>query len=261
MPSLKPSKSRRRLILLATYLTAVAACAPGSGEPPGTSRPAELLVSAAASLADVFAGIGSAFEEANPGVRVQLNLGSSAALRQQVLEGAPVDVFATADTFNMDQVVEQSEVATEPEIFARNLMEIAVPAGNPALITGLDDFSDEDLLIGLCVETAPCGVFAREVLENAGVVASIDSNEPDVRALLTKIGGGDLDAGIVYVTDILSSSEVEGLEIPPDVNVSTDYPIAVLADGPNTATAGLFVEFVLSEQGRAILDGYGFSSP
>jgi molybdate transport system substrate-binding protein len=261
MPSSKPSKSGRRLVKFATYLLSVAACAPVSDEPPPNSRPTELLVSAAASLADVFAEIGSAFEEAHPGVRVHLNLGSSAALRQQVLEGAPVDVFATADTFNMDQVAEQGEVATEPEIFARNQMEIAVPAGNPTLITGLGDFSEEDLLIGLCAESAPCGVIAREVLENAGVVASIDSNEPDVRALLTKVGGGDLDAGIVYVTDVLSSSEVEGLEIPPNVNVSTDYPIAVLADGPNTATAALFVEFVLSEQGRAILDGYGFSSP
>lgn len=188
-------------------------------------------------------------------------MGSSAALRRQILEGAPVDVLATADTFNMDRVVEHGEVATEPEVFASNRMEIVVPAGNPARITGLDDFSDEKLLIGLCAETAPCGVFAREVLENAGVVASIDSNEPDVRALLTKVGGGDLDAGIVYVTDVLSSGEVEGLAIPQDVNVLTDYPIAAIADGPNPAMAALFVEFVLSEQGRVILDRYGFSSP
>jgi molybdate transport system substrate-binding protein len=261
MPQLKPSESGLRLILWATCLMAAAACARGSGEPPAASRSVELLVSAASSLTNVFAEIGSAFAEANPGVRVQLNLGSSAALRQQILEGAPVDVLATADTLNMDQVVEHGHVAAEPEIFARNQMQIAVPAGNPASITGLDDFSDEELLIGLCAETAPCGVLARDVLDNAGVVASIDSNEPDVRALLTKVGGGDLDAGIVYVTDVLSDGEVEGLVIPPAVNVFTDYPIAALADGPNTATAKSFVEFVLSERGRAILNRYGFSSP
>jgi molybdate transport system substrate-binding protein len=225
------------------------------------SRPDDLFVSAAASLSDAFAEIASAVEEANPGVRVLLNMASSASLRQQILEGAPVDVFASADTANMAQIVESGETASDPEIFARNTMEIAFPAGNPAGITGLGDFAEEEPLIGLCAATAPCGVHAREVLENAGVVPSIDSNEPDVRALLNKVGAGELDAGIVYQSDVLSSREVEGLAIPDDVNVIADYPIAVLLNGAHPIAASFFVEFVLSEEGQSILNRYGFSSP
>ena len=225
------------------------------------SRPDDLFVSAAASLTDAFAEIGSAVEQANPGVRVLLNLGSSASLRQQIFEGAPVDVYASADTSNMAQIVESGETATDPEIFARNTMEIAFPAGNPAGITGLGDLADEELLIGLCAATAPCGVHAREVLENASVTPSIDSNEPDVRALLYKVGAGELDAGIVYQTDVLSSGDVEGLAIPDDVNVIVDYPIAILLNGSHRIAASFFVEFVLSEEGQSILNRYGFSSP
>ena len=261
--------SGHRLIVLAVPVVALAACAgtvegPTSSEGDGTATAlqGDLLVSAAASLADAFAEIESAFEAANPGVDVHLNLGSSSSLRQQVLEGAPGDVFASANTSNMDQVAEAGETAGDPEIFARNRMQIALPAGNPAGITGLEDLGNEDLLIGLCAEEAPCGVFGRAVLKNAGVIPSIDSNEPDVRALLTKVEAGELDAGITYVTDVLSTGGgVEGLDIPEDVNVVADYPIAALVNAPNPDAAAVFVDFVLSEQGQAILNGYGFSSP
>ena len=233
-----------------------------AGTDTGTPLQGELLVSAAASLADVFAAIGSDFEAANPGVEVQLNLGSSASLRQQVLEGAPADVYASADTANMARLVEAGETTGDPVVFARNRMEIAVPAGNPAAITGLGDFADPRLLIGLCAEQVPCGAYALEVLGNAGVTPSVDSNEPDVRALLTKIAAGELDAGITYLTDVLSAGGgVEGLAIPEDVNVTVDYPIATLAGAPNPEIAARFVDFVFSGQGQAILDGYGFSSP
>jgi len=220
------------------------------------------LVSAAASLADAFAELGADFEVSHPGVEVHLNLGSSASLRQQVLEGAPADVFASADTANMARLVDAGETAGDPVIFARNGMEIAIPPGNPAGITGLDDFANDGLLIGLCAEQVPCGAYAREVLRNAGVTPSVDSNEPDVRALLTKIEAGELDGGITYLTDVLSSGGgVEGLAIPEDVNVRADYPISTLAGAPNPEVAARFVAFVLSGQGQAILDGYGFSSP
>jgi molybdate transport system substrate-binding protein len=239
----------------------LAACGPAAGDDTSASGTDDLIVSAAASLTDAFAEIGSAVEGSNPGVRVLLNLGSSASLRQQILEGAPVDVFASADTANMSEIVESGETAADPEIFARNTMQIAFPAGNPAGITGLGDLADEELLIGLCAATAPCGAHAREVLENAGVIASIDSNEPDVRALLNKIGAGELDAGIVYHTDVLSSGDVEGLAIPEEVNVTADYPITALVNGSHPIAGARFVEFVLSEQGQAILNRYGFSSP
>jgi molybdate transport system substrate-binding protein len=234
----------------------LAGCAGGDG------MTGEVLVSAAASLTDAFAEIETAFEQANPGVDVVLNLGPSSALREQILEGAPADVFASANTSNMDQVVEAGGVDGEPTVFVTNLLQIAVPAGNPAGVTGLGDFADDTLLIGLCAEDVPCGDFGREALTKAGVNPAIDTNEPDVRALLTKIGAGELDAGITYVTDVRSAEgEVDGVDIPDELNVVARYPIAALADARNPEDAAAFVEFVLSEGGQDILTSYGFSSP
>ena len=243
-----------RLFATTCVLGMVVACSSSSLE-------GELLVSAAASLTDAFGEVESAFEEENPDVDVVLNLGSSSALREQILEGAPADVFASANTSNMDQVVEAGEVAGEPEIFVTNLLQIAVPTGNPGGVAGLGDFASEELLIGLCAEDVPCGGFGRQALEAAGVTPSLDTNEPDVRALLTKIENDELDAGIVYVTDVLSATGVEGIEIPPAVNVVAEYPIAVLASAPNPDAAAAWIEFVLSEEGQAILTSYGFTTP
>ncbi|HEU4917191.1 MAG TPA: molybdate ABC transporter substrate-binding protein [Acidimicrobiia bacterium] len=222
----------------------------------------ELLVSAAASLTDAFSEIESGFEEAHPDVDVILNLAASSALREQILEGAPADVFAAANISNMEQVADAGEVTGEAEIFATNLLQIAVPAGNEAGVTGPDDFANEDLLIGLCAEDVPCGEFGREALASAGVTPAIDTDEPDVRALLTKIEVGELDAGITYVTDVMSAGgAVEGVNIPVEDNVVAEYPIATLAGAPHPEAASAFVEFVLSDQGQAILSAHGFSSP
>jgi len=246
-----------KMALLIALVVALAACGDDGGTVEG-----EILVSAAASLTDAFAEVESAFEDANPDVDVVLNLGSSSSLREQILEGAPADVFASANTSNMDQLVEAGEVEGEPEIFVRNLLQIAVPAGNPAGITGLDDFGRDELLIGLCAEEVPCGDFAREALANAGVTPAIDTNEPDVRALLTKVEAGELDAGITYVTDVSSTGgSVDGVDIPEEQNVVADYPIAALTNAPNPEAAAAFVEFVLSDEGQAILAGYGFATP
>ncbi|MGH8924654.1 MAG: molybdate ABC transporter substrate-binding protein [Acidimicrobiia bacterium] len=243
-------------------LTVVGAC--GSDEATTTTAATtfegEVLVSAAASLTDALAEVEIAFEAANPEVDVVLNLGSSSSLREQILEGAPVDVFASANTSNMDQVIKAGEVG-EATTFALNSLQIAVPEGNPAGIEGLEDFANSDFLIGLCAEGVPCGDFGRQALEKAGVVADLDTEEPDVRALLTKVEAGELDAGITYVTDVLSSGAVEGIEIPLEFNVVAEYPIAVVTNAPNPRGAQAFVEFVLSEGGRAILQSYGFESP
>jgi len=237
---------------------AIAACGFG----PGADSPRQQVwVSAAASLTDAFLEVKTAFEEANPGVEVVLNLGGSASLREQILEGAPLDVFASANNANMDQVVAAGGAAADPRIFVRNQLQIAVPAGNPAAVTGLHDFAREELLIGLCAAEVPCGDFGRRVLTNAGVVPATDTNETDVRALLTKIEAGELDAGIVYVTDIASTDEVEAVEIPTSLNVLADYPIVVLDGARDPDLAAAFVEFVLSDAGQAILRGFGFSSP
>lgn len=242
-----------RLIVAALLLTLVGCDGGSDGD--------ELIVSAAASLTDAFSEIESAFEQAHPGIDVVLNLGGSSSLREQILEGAPADVFASANPENMDRIVAAGAVAGEARVFAANRLQIAVPAGNPAGVSGLEDLSDESLLIGLCAEGVPCGLFAREALANAGVTPSVDTDEPDVRALLTKIEAGELDAGITYLTDVVSASgSVEGIDISHEVNVVAEYPIASLADSSDPEIADAFVDFVLSEEGRAILAGYGFSS-
>ena len=133
---------------------------------------------------------GTAFEAANPGTTVEFNFASSSSLVTSITEGAPADVFASANESNMTEDRRCRRGRREPQVFVTNLLQIAVPAGNPAGVTGLDDFAREDLLIGLCAEEVPCGEFGREVLANAGVTPSIDTNEPDVRALLTKCRGG-----------------------------------------------------------------------
>lgn len=254
---------RLALILVAAILTV--GCAGRADEATSSNSPTlggEVLVSAAASLTDAFAAVEAEFEAANPGMDVVLNLGPSSGLREQILEGAPVDVFASANRSNMEQMVEAGQVAGEPQVFALNRLAIAVPAGNPAGITGLDDFGRDDLLIGLCAEAVPCGGFAREALARAGVTPAIDTDEPDVRALLTKIETGELDAGITYVTDVFAAGGgVEGLDIPEDENVVAEYPIAALAGAPNPEGAAAFVDFVLSEPGQSILIDHGFQAP
>jgi molybdate transport system substrate-binding protein len=232
-----------------------------------TSTPAadldgSITVLAAASLTDAFDEIAIAFEETHQGVVVEIEYGGSSALRDQIVAGAPADVFASADPSPMDAVAEGGGVVGDPATFATNELEIAVPAGNEAEVEGLDDFGDESLLIGLCDEQVPCGVLGREVLDNAGVSPAPDTNEPDVRSLLEKIETGELDAGLVYVTDVeWAGDDVEGIEIPDEDNVVAHYPIAPLAASENPAVAAAFVDFVLSEEGQAVLDEYGFGPP
>jgi molybdate transport system substrate-binding protein len=237
----------------------VASCGPA--QPSSSAPESQVVVSAAASLTDAFGAIKTAFETEHPGTEVVLNFGGSSSLQEQILQGAPVDVFAAAAVANMAPLIRAGWVAGTPHIFTRNRLQIAVPAGNPAGVTGLDDFARPSLLIGLCATGVPCGDFARLALSKAGVTPSIDTDEPDVRALLTKIESGELDAGITYVTDVASAGgKVDGITIPEAFNVTAEYPIAVLESAPHPANALLFVDFVLSSQGQLILAKYGFSS-
>lgn len=231
--------------------------APAAGGVEGT-----VLVLAAASLTDAFGELADAFEAANPGVTVELSFAGSSALATQIQEGAPADVFASADTSNLAEVVESGDVTAEPEVLVRNELQIVVPAGNPGGVQGLDDLARDELLVGLCAPAVPCGALAREALANAGVEAAPDTDEPDVRALLTKVEAGELDAGIVYRTDVSSAGDaVEGVEIPAEVNVVAEYLIAPLARAPNATGADAFVGFARSDEGRAILESHGFRSP
>jgi len=246
--------------LVIALVVLLAACGgTGQATPDGLER--QVVVSAAASLTDAFAEIEVAFEAANPGVDVVLNLGASSTLREQILAGAPVDVYAAANTLTMADVVAAGRSDGDPVVFAQNSLAIAVAAGNPGGVTGLEDFARGELLIGLCAPGVPCGDFARQALAGAGVVPAVDTNEPNVRALITKIELGELDAGIAYATDVMSTPRIEGLEIPEEHDVRADYPITVVAAAPHPRAAAAFVAFVLSGEGRRILDEYGFSSP
>ncbi|MGI9605028.1 MAG: molybdate ABC transporter substrate-binding protein [Acidimicrobiales bacterium] len=253
-----PRRSRRRrpALLLALAGLLIAACADGDGGESDT-----VLVYAAASLTDAFIDLEIEFESANNDVDVRLNFAGSSTLREQVLEGAPADVFASANIAVMTELVEAG-AARRPADFASNRLEIAVPVGNPEGVTGLNDFADQTLLVGVCAVGVPCGDLSRIVLGNAGVDLAADTHEPDVRSLLTKIEAGELDAGLVYRTDVLSqANEVDGLAIPSDVNRSSIYPIATLTEAPNDLDATRFVEFVLSARGRDVLAGHGFDAP
>lgn len=220
-----------------------------------------VTVFAAASLTDAFEEVVQAFEAANGEVTVELSLASSSTLREQILAGAPADVFASANQSNVDQLVAAGAVTGATD-FVENELQIVVPAGNPGAVTGLEDLAEAELLVGLCAEEAPCGQLGREALAKAGVAPSIDTNEPDVRSLLTKVGAGELDVGLVYRTDVLAAGEaVEGIDLPADGEVTTAYPIATLTDGPNPEAAAAFVAFVLSEQGQEVLASYGFDLP
>jgi molybdate transport system substrate-binding protein len=260
--------SRRILALVLPAALALAACGDDAAEtttaaPTATTAiSGEVLVFAAASLTDAFGEMAAAFEAEHPGVTMTLNFAASSALREQIVAGAPADVFASAGTSDMNQLVEAGAVAGEPSVFAGNRMTIAVPAGNPAGITGLGDFATSDLLIGLCAAEIPCGKYGARALESAGITPSVDTYEPDVRSLLTKIAAGELDAGIVYVTDVAASGgEVDAVALPDENAVKATYPIAMLADAPNPEAAADFIAFVLSAQGREILAGFGFLAP
>lgn len=243
-------------------LALLAACGGDDDEAESSDSSDELAgpitVFAAASLSDAFDELGAAFEETQPeSVTLTFNYDGSSSLRDQILAGAPVDVFASANTSNMDAVTD--ELAGDPEVFVTNSLEIAVPAGNEAGVVGLDDFGDESLLIGLCAEEVPCGSFGREALASAGVTPAPDTDEPDVRSLLDKVASGELDAGIVYVTDVQAAGDdVEGIEIPEDQNVIAEYPIATVS---SSETGKAFVAFVLSDEGQAILASFGFGPP
>lgn len=253
---------RKSKVLAWLFLLAMLGGACSSSPGPAVPDRDQVLVSAAASLSDAFPEVKRAFEAEYPELEVILNFGGSSSLREQILEGAPADVFAPADPSIMDAVLQAGEVSGMPHILARNVLQIAVPAGNPAGVSGLTDFGRPELLIGLCAEGVPCGDLARQALTKAGVSPALDTDEPDVRALLTKIETGELDAGITYATDVASSDgRVAGIDVPDSDNLIAEYPIAVLLHAPNPRAAQSFLEFVLGAKGQTILAKYGFRAP
>jgi molybdate transport system substrate-binding protein len=220
-----------------------------------------ITVFAAASLQEAFTALGKAFESAHPGSRVVFNFGPSSGLSEQIEQGAPADVFASASPKNMDSVVSSGD-ASPPATFATNTMAIAVPPENPAGIATVADLARKGVKVALCQAEVPCGATALQVFRNAGVTVTPVTQEVDVKSTLSKVTLGEVDAGVVYVTDVRAAgTAVKGIRIPGDVNASTAYPIAPLTASKNTATARAFVDLVLSPAGSAELAKAGFSRP
>jgi molybdate transport system substrate-binding protein len=246
------------VVAVALLAPLVAAC--GSDADSGDQQEQRTLtVFAAASLTDTFTEIGRKFEAENPGVRVRFSFDGSSTLAAQIQQGAPADVFASANPENMTTVTDEDLAAADPVDFATNVLEIAVPPDNPAGVEGLADLDDGDVKVVLCAPAVPCGDAAVQVEQAAGVAISPVSEEQSVTDVLNKVTTGEADAGLVYVTDVTSAGDdVLGIEFPESDSVVNRYPIAPLSDDPLAAD---FVDFVTGDTGRQILGAAGFGTP
>jgi molybdate transport system substrate-binding protein len=253
-------RSRIRLAaVLAAVAILVAGC--GDGEPSGGSAgsPEEITVFAAASLTAAFTELGGRYTAANGGTRVTFNFAGSQALATQIQQGAPADVFASADTTNMDKV---KDLVGTPQSFAGNQLQIVVEQGNPRDVTGLEGLARDDLKVVLAAEEVPAGRYARQALDKLGVAVKAVSLEDNVKAVVTKVSLGEADAGIVYATDVAAGGDkVQGVDIPTEQNVTATYPIATVKAGGNQEQAQAFMDLVRSDQGQQVLEGHGFLPP
>jgi molybdate transport system substrate-binding protein len=241
----------------------------GSSSSAGTSAAASstapaltgsITVFAASSLTGTFNDLGKSFMSAHPGVTVTFNFGSSGTLATQITQGAPADVFASAAVKNMQTVLDAKDADTSTN-FVKNTMEIAVPTANPAKITALSDLAKSGVKLALCVATAPCGATADTVFSNAKLTVKPVTREADAKTTISKVTLGEADAAVVYVTDVKAATGVTGIQIPADVNATTEYPIAPLSHSSNPALAKAFVDYVLSSTGQSVLTAAGFSAP
>lgn len=243
----------------------MAACS--SDDPPGNDATTptvsgQVTVFAAASLTAAFTELGEAFMAEYSDATVTFNFAGSSELVTQINEGAPADVFASADLSNMSTLTDAGNNGSEPVQFATNLAAIIVAPGNPLGITSVADLANDDVVVVVCAPEVPCGKYAATIFENAGVTVTAKSLEENVKAVVTKVTLGEADAGIVYATDVIAAGDdAEGVAIPADINVVAQYPIAVTKEAPSPVAAQAFVDFVMSEQGQQILASYGFTAP
>ena len=223
-----------------------------------------LTVLAAASLTDSFKEIGSAFEAANPGSKVTFSFAASSSLVSQINQGAPADVFAAADTANMDKLTASSGAGTAspPVTFATNKLQIIVNKGNPNNITSVADLAKSGVIYVTAAPEVPIGGYAKQVLDKARVTVTPKSLEADVKSVVNKVTLGEADAGIVYTTDVKAAGDkAAGVTIPDELNVIASYPIAATKTSKNPSAASAFVGFVAGSPGQAILTKYGFTKP
>ena len=262
------------LSLMLLLALSIAGCAPASTptEAPVAPEARTLNVFAAASLTDAFTEIGKNFEAANPGVTVTFNFAGSPALRAQIEEGAPADVFASASGKEMNTLVTGTFVADGmSQVFLNNKLVLILPADNPAGLDSLDDLANSGVKIILAAEEVPVGNYARQALDLMNgsfgtdfkdkVLANVVSNEDNVKQVVSKIQLGEADAGIVYTSDAVAAPELQTIEIPTELNLIAEYPIAPLTKSANADLADAFIAYVLSADGQSILEKWGFASP
>jgi molybdate transport system substrate-binding protein len=268
--------SARAVALLVAALVLTGCSGSAADTATGSSSPEEsgevtgtLTVFAAASLTDVFTELGDQLMAEHPGLDVRFSFAGSSALATQITQGAPADVFASADEVQMAKA-EEAGLVEDPEVFASNPLMLVVPADNPlgfALpggggIPGLAEILDRDVTMAVCAPEVPCGAAAAKVLEAAGMSAYPDTYEEDVRAVLTKVELGEVDAGLVYVSDVHAAGDkVLAFGFSESFQAINEYPIAALTDAPNPAAAQAFVDLVLSDPGQQVLRDAGFLEP
>jgi len=254
---------RTRILALGAAAMFVAAC--GNTTAATSSSPAPLSgsasVFAAASLTAAFNALGASFRSTNPGATLTFNFAGTPTLVTQIEQGAPADVFASADTTNMDKLKGDGFTAGDPKVFARNKLEIVVAPGNPKGINSLADLAKPGVIYISEGPTVPAGKYSLQALRMAGVKVTPKSLETDVKSVVTKIELGEADAGIVYATDVTAAgSKVQGVAIPDADNVIATYPIVAVKASKNMAVANAFITYVRSTEGQTKLQSFGFLS-
>jgi molybdate transport system substrate-binding protein len=251
---------RSATVALAAVAALLAAAQPARA---GGQKPSgEITVFAAASLTESFNAIAKKFEKKYPDVDVKFDYDASSNLATQINQGAPADVFASADEDNLNKTLDAGTVTPPPVVFAKNRLEIAVEKGNPKKIKSLSDLQRSGLVVVLCADQVPCGKYAAESLSKAGVDVTPASKEENAKATLSKVSIGEADASIVYVTDVKAAKGTTGgVRIPDKLNVVATYPVAVVKQSQNATAAKAWVQFVMSKDGQKTLRRFGFLPP
>jgi len=255
-------RTKRLLLvsLVSIFGPLVASC--GGASDGGAKSSGGIVVFAASSLTEAFTDVATAFNVVNADVKVTFNFAGSGDLVTQISQGAPADVFVSADDSNMKKLIDAGEVAGDPVAIAKNTFEIIVEKGNPKGIAGVADLAKPELVVVLCAETVPCGKGAAKILKSTNVTVTPKSLEDKVKGVVAKVTTGEADAGIVFVTDVKAAGDkAAGVEIPTDVNVVTSYSMAITKQAANAALAQRFIDFVSGSQGQAILAKFGFLAP
>ncbi len=267
-------RSLRLFLLGASLCILLVACGSStttSSTPTSTPAPVTLNVFAAASLTESFTEISTVYQQQHPNITVKFNFNGSQILEQQIANGAPADVFASADQTNMQKASDAGLVNT-PQVFVKNRLVVIIPANNPGNINSLKDLANKGVKIVLGATAVPAGKYSRQALANMSqspdygsgyanaVLANVVSEEQNVKAVVQKVQLGEADAGFVYLTDVTPAvtSKVKTIDIPDPYNVIAQYPIATVKSSPHLSDAQSFVDFVLSPAGQAILKKYNF---